>query len=432
MRKLSRIEQAFTLAHTIYPLTAICVLRIHGVPSVGALRQSLDRLQESQPLLSSSIIKLGNSYRFVPLETAIAIPLQIIERESENEWLEKVRTEINSGWADGAGPLMKVVFITSPSEISNAEILLAFHHAIADHECIQFLAETLLRDAGGMEQIPGVDKGKKEKNSSQFESRPPPYFKGLRILPRLVHFIQRQIAEERHYRKQVTCNPDNPIPDLSINDILTIDFSEEATETLIRWTREKRISLNSLIGSALIFALYRLRYSGEKKQMRLILFAGLRHYMRPSVPPHLMGCFISMLRFTIPVHRNDDLTKLALHLNSSIEKSIRLGDPFVFAMLSKALITHTIRKQDTRLGHVALSYVGPLQLQEQYGSIRLYNVHAFITNNRLGPEFTGFGKIFRGKLSLDLNFLSSEMTREMAGILASEVNNLLSQLIHAK
>lgn len=429
MRELSRIEQALTLSHIVYPMTAVCVLRLTGAPPAGKLRQALDLLQRKQPLLRSSIIRKGSSYYFVPLESETEIPLSIIERISENQWEAQVRSEINTGWGNGAGPLMKAVYLKGQTDGNNAEILLAFHHAVADHISILFLVESILRVAAGMEFDPGADAGVSEYHSPRLESRLPRSFKGIFLLPRLFRVVLSQLREEKNYRKHTILTPDHPIPETSLNDILTIRFNEQITGGLVRWSRQNRISLNSMIGAALIIAVNCLRYSGNDKWMRLILFAGLRHYLRPSVSPCEMGSMISMLRFTFPVSRDQDFPDLARQLNGAVEKSVRRGDPFIFALLSKLLIRQTIRKQDARLGHAALSYVGPLKLAEKYGTIGLSGIHAFITNNRLGPEFTGFGKIFRGELSLDLNFLTSEMTREEAEGLAAKIYQLLTQQI---
>lgn len=77
------------------------------------------------------------------------------------------------------------------------------------------------------------------------------------------------------------------------------------------------------------------------------------------------------------------------------------------------------------MGTTAVSYPGPLNLQPNYGSIQLTNLHGFISNHRLGPEFVAFAKILFGELSWDFLYLEADMDRALADTLADEVIHLL-------
>jgi len=96
--------------------------------------------------------------------------------------------------------------------------------------------------------------------------------------------------------------------------------------------------------------------------------------------------------------------------------------------LSNKLVKSTIRAYNSRLGSSALSYAGAVSLKDHYDTFSVKDINAFITNNSLGAEFTAFGKIFSGRLSLDCNYLTEEMTREEATELALSIKSLLLEL----
>lgn len=85
--------------------------------------------------------------------------------------------------------------------------------------------------------------------------------------------------------------------------------------------------------------------------------------------------------------------------------------------------------QQFRLANAALSYIGPLNLQRQYGDIALLNIKAFITNNRLGPSLTAFGKYLFGKISLDLNYLTSEFEKEEIDEMIADIKASLQDIV---
>ena len=84
-----------------------------------------------------------------------------------------------------------------------------------------------------------------------------------------------------------------------------------------------------------------------------------------------------------------------------------------------------LQLQNDRIGVTALSFIGTLDLQPQYGIIGLKNVEAYITNNRLGPQFSAFGKVLFGRIGLDFTYLKEETTEEEAKHICAEVLRIL-------
>jgi hypothetical protein len=257
----------------------------------------------------------------------------------------------------------------------------------------------------------------------------PKSFKGLGLWVHLLPFLSRLISDERKNNKAGRDVKEAPVPASSDNELYLIGFSEEETADLIKWSRKNRISLNNMITSAMILVMNRMVYGGNKTLMRTIQFANLRPYLQPPVSADQEGSFISLMRVTVPVSPGSDIVHLATYLDQQLLKSAKRGDKFLFALFSKLAMKKTIREHNTRMGTTALSFGGPIQLKRQYGNIQLNDVHGFITNIRQGPELAGFGKIFSGRLSLDMNFLSEETSRDKATLLLEEIRSLILKTI---
>jgi hypothetical protein len=169
-------------------------------------------------------------------------------------------------------------------------------------------------------------------------------------------------------------------------------------------------------------------YNGKKEMMRAVQFANLRPYLNPPVEAAEAGSFIALMRFTMPISPETGIIQLATSLDREYLNSARKGDKFLYALLSKMLVKKTIREHKSRLGATALSYSGPIRLKAQYGNTEVTNIHGFITNNCLGSELSGFGKICFGRLSLDINFMPAEISREKATKMAEKIKSILVQL----
>ena len=70
---------------------------------------------------------------------------------------------------------------------------------------------------------------------------------------------------------------------------------------------------------------------------------------------------------------------------------------------------------------VAASYTGPTNLPREIGRHRIEDLHAFVSNFGLGPEYTAQVRLFRGRLCWDVLYLDSDMDAEGAGKIARDI-----------
>jgi hypothetical protein len=160
--------------------------------------------------------------------------------------------------------------------------------------------------------------------------------------------------------------------------------------------------------------LYRERATGSDCRMRAVQFANLRPYLQPAPGAEAGGSFTALMRLQIPVQRGSTLVETARQLHTEATRAGRHGDKFLFALLSPLLVSQAIRTHKARLADTALSYAGAIPLREQYGSTMVDDVHAFITNNGLGPPFSAFARLWKQELALDMIFLEAETPATLA------------------
>ena len=433
MRKFNYTEEAVAETCRLYPFSAVCVLRLLNGPSPESLKVALEKLKKIHPLFNSIIIYNNGHYHFKHDPGPKPIPLNSMNRESDKHWLEVTRNELNLGFEDAISPLVRVVYLRSSGKDSFSELILTFHHAIVDSVSIMEIIGQLLLFSGDI-QYSGKTIDQKDVSPEIASAVPedgsilPQSFRGIRLYLRLVPFFIRQFAEGIYYDLKSVKAKDATIPSSSENDIITLGFSAEETNALSRLSHRLSISLNGLISSTLTEAVNQYKYNKGKSLMRIIQFANLRPYLNPPVNSSEDGCFVSSMRFTVHLTPESSIDKTAAEIDAKLMNAAKRGDKFLFAVLSRFLVRKTIKKHNKRLAATALSYAGPLSLNCRYNNIRLDDIHGFITNNCLGPEITAFASIFSGRLNIDINFLTSETTREAAVNIAERIKQILMEL----
>jgi hypothetical protein len=431
LRPLSRMEEALTIISMTFPFTVVCVLRVQNGPSFQALRSALDRIQLLHPLLNAKICGIKGNFWFEQEQEAIPIPLVEEKRIDDNHWLTSARKEINLGFDPHIAPLMKALYLVPLSVGGNSEIIISFHHAITDAISLLSFSEQLLTFASEYVPentgIPSFSSGTTILSSIS-ELKTPSFFRSLRLYFRLLPFIYNQTADELKYRISNRIIKDSVIPSSSENDLLTVSFSVEETTALVKWARRKKLSLYGIITASMLLVVNNYKYEGKRERMRTVQFANLRPYLHPPVSEVDLGSFIALMRFTVQLSLKTDIAQIAADLDRQQLETSRKGDKFIFAFLSKMLVKKTIQEHKSRLGATALSYAGPINLKTSYGNTVLTDIHGYITNNCLGAELTAFAKIFSGRLSLDINFLTEETSLENAKSMAQEIKLILLEL----
>lgn len=417
-RFLNPSETAFTYCNEQSPLSVVIAIFYQGELPQQNIREALDRLQNRHLLLQCSIQKRKGRYFFKKSADKALIPIHTSSRNNDLSWKDQTERMLNTRF-DTSGPLMQVHFLPSSSPGGKAEILLNLHHALIDGISARLLLSEFLQLLGGRElpHLPPV-----QLNTPSY---PKAFRKWSGLRKRLAFMANEMRGEIKFLRKGLN----SKIPREDKNAVVSLELDRATSTRILRQSGALGISPNSLINGALLHSVYKQKGIKDSKLLRTVSFADMRNKMEPGVGQHEMGCHIAMTRFTVPVTQKSTLLSIAQDLWKRMYQAGRRGDLYAFQQLSTSIMKLSFGLQQFRLANAALSYIGPLNLQRQYGELELLNIKAFITNNHLGPSFTAFGKYLFGKISLDLNYLTSEYEMEEIEEMVADIEASLQDIV---
>ncbi len=423
MRKMGNIEQAQTLVNEFASMAAVGVLRLHHFPSPEQVQHAFKLLQKRHPLLQTQISQQPDGFFFETVVDCPPISVTVIDNAHNDAWLSVVQEALNRKVPNQA-PLLHSYYLQLADTTDTADLVTVFHHAMMDaFSGINLLEELLLILSGEweapLETMP---------LSAPCEEHFPPMMQGVRGAGRLAGFMLRQMGDELSFRMK---SHNGRIPPIhpSANCIpLMRTLSVTETRTLSKVSRQHNVTLNSVVATAQLLALHIHRYQKAAQPLRTMIFANLRPYLHPPIPANILGCYITPTRQTVPLTSIPAFWDVAQTIQENMSTAMRRGDGFLNALLSKQLVQMVTKRQSERLAASAISYVGVLNMRPQYGHITVVQLHAFLANNRLGPEFTAFCQIFQGQLSWDFVYLDADMNTETAVAIADETCAILREL----
>jgi hypothetical protein len=426
-RKLGIFEMAQTISGEYMPFNAVGILHLINSPKPDVVQRSLLMLQDRHPILKMRITKEKGQYYFVS-ESTPEIHLDILKRESADHWRPVCEEELNHTFDIEKGPLVRLRYVYSEVLPAEAEIVLTCHHSIIDavsvvrifHELLS-LCDTL-RKNGEPQDLSPLPLLLPE------ESYYPAPFKGLSAKSHILRFMFTQMGDEIQYRRLTRGKRKPPIHDRARCCIFTAKLSPEHTDGVIRQSRKNRVSLNSCLSAAMILSVTNNLYDNQDLPIRHFTFADLRPYLKPPVTENNLGSYHSMMRLTVPVHKDQNFWDLAQQVNQKVYLASKKGHKFVQPLLSAKMMRMFIGMKKMRMATTALSYPGVTKIQPAYGETQVKDVHGFVSNFPIGPEFTATARIFDRQLLLDTVYLDSDMDRTKAQLISDEILAILQSV----
>lgn len=409
--------QALTDAHT--PFVVVALLKLRNGPGETTIRQALDALQQRHPLLRAAFVSSDDGLRFVPCERPIT--LDFLDRDDDSTWVGAVEAELGRRFDTQVGPLVRCQLIGNREGRTSSELILSFHHSIIDgasgtNAVGELLAACALIEAGEKPDI-----GPQLPLLPPSESLFPPRHLGGRRLLRLAGFLGRQMADEITYRVRSIGARRPPIHSSGLCRVLCRSLDADDTTALVRASRRRRLSLNSVLNAAMLLAVQRRLYGGKTTPMRHFNFADLRPLLKPPVTSeHILGLH-SMLRVTVVVRAENDLWSTASEVNRAVTNGARRGDLFSSVVMSAPMMRIILGQGKQRMGTTALAYAGAPRLPRSFGSTEVAGLEVFVSNLTLGPEFTAQVRLIDGALKWNIVYLDSDMDRVTAESIADEM-----------
>jgi hypothetical protein len=235
----------------------------------------------------------------------------------------------------------------------------------------------------------------------------------------------RQMADEMSFRWRSRGVRKAPIFETGRCCVLPVAYPAALTAALVQASRRQRVTLNSMLSAAMLQAVQRRLYPSPRVPLRHIIFTDMRSRLRTSVPATILGCFLTMLRFTVLVEREGNFWDLARAVQASTVRSARSGERYLAFSMSPDMMKMIFSMKAFRMGATALSYAGPLDFPVAGASFEVTGVHAFAANMTLGPEYSALIRLFRGELCWDILYLDSDMDAVLAQRIADDIRTIL-------
>ncbi|MBX6359021.1 condensation domain-containing protein [Pseudacidobacterium ailaaui] len=140
-RPLTMFERALYFGAGFH-VNVMITARISGLLTETQIRHALRRVQEKHAILRCLVVEEDKRPWFVMQENPVPIPIRMIERRHEDDWLDVAMQESLQPFEGSKGPLARLVWVQGKEQ---SELLLVCSHALCDgRSLVTLLCEILL------------------------------------------------------------------------------------------------------------------------------------------------------------------------------------------------------------------------------------------------------------------------------------------------
>ncbi|MEI6668044.1 MAG: condensation domain-containing protein [Acidobacteriota bacterium] len=420
-RQLWGLEYAMCLTDEVEPFSVVSVLRLDGALPAATLRAALDDVQRRHPLLRATIVKEGGGYAY-HFDAAGPIPLDVCERTGPDHWIAATQDELHARFDYVAGPLMRCRYLLDPR---GGDLIISMPHNIVDAVSATSLFRELLALCAGQAPDDAGDNGGEGRTPAS--ALYPKAYTGLGMVRATAAYMGSQMADEISFRWNSRGGRTPPIAKTARQEILPIRFSPSLTDAIVQASRRRRVTLNAILSAAMVSAVQRRLYPSPRVPLRHIIFNDLRSRLTRTLPPTMLGCYLSMFRLTVMVEPDKGFWPLAEQIQASTTRAAHSGERYLAYAMIPGLMKMIFRTKAFRMGATAFSYAGPIDLRTSSQAFEVTGVHSFAANMTLGPEYSALVRLFRGELCWDILYLDSDMDAATARQIADDMRTLVEE-----
>lgn len=427
-RKLGLVENLFATLNSMGAMIYVNIARIQGVISVDFFRVAIDLLQKRHPFLQVYIQESDDGVFFYA-EGTQKIPLIVIDRQHEQQWLKIAEGELLQKFAGEFAPLCRITLLQKSEQSDWNELIITFHHAIADGiSAIHFVHELLSYYQQLVEGIP----------ISPMESLP--------LLPSLEHLLQKCLSKISSTNfLPATPNQTNLSPTLLIEQTAPVvdrrtrliprELEQELTSQIKRRCRDEQTTVHGALCAAMILACVQQLSSQDPVLVSCSSSVNLRASCSPPVASEYLGCFISNITTTHYAEPNTNFWELARECHANINQLVHQKVPHYQAsnaeLLNKYQSSFLTQLAEHNMGRnttTHISNLGQWDLKPSYGSVRIESFYFVTGLNLVGTCFWLGTVTINQKLFCTFTYTEPLISMKTAEILADSVINILSRI----
>ncbi len=431
-RKLGLLENLFHIIHDLGGMIDVNVARVEGEVSASILQKALNALQKRHPLLQVHIVKLEDGAYFQS-EGTIKIPLSVIDKQDENQWLQVAEDELHQKFPTDTSPLCRMILLRSSTSGGINEIILTFHHAIADGtSCMNFINDLLLY----------YEKIAVGEDISEIAT--------MELLPPLEEMLNKNLIVQNNF-EEAGQKPaqETPKPQLIIENeapasqrrthLVTRIISKETTLRLKERCKQQKTTIHGALCAAMLLGTAKIAFNN---QISLSLSCGsnvsLRKSCQPEVTSGSIGCFISIVEEIHSLEENTTFWDLARECKSKITNSISLGTPIAnicserLQYVNEDMITQLSNHNMGRKNTVEISNRGQFNLADKYGELKLKELYFATGQHWVGGSFWLGAVTFHEQLFCTFSHVVPLVSSKKAQLLADSFIDTIVQALNSE
>lgn len=386
------------------------IVAYRGELVLESLQQALSFLQSEHKMLRTALHWSGGDCSF--FETDASVPLRHMTSGDFSQWRPVAREDVRQRFDDPRHPLWRVSWLQGQGE---GQLLLTFHHAIADGVCGMQLVDHLFSALkqlaeGGSPQPLGFDSPELALDS----------------LNDLTHMEPRPEAapeqrEDKHYH----------------TDYILDEIDAVATARVIQWAKSQSVRLNAVLFAALLLAI-----RGVTQTRHLILDAStvvnFRPFLKDPLPKEVMRLTRVCVVTPVPIDEfGNNMAQLARFIHRDLYARLAAGEHVVNLKRMANRVKRKESPQDiwrrARIPEhqVILTNVGNLEFAGDYDGLSIDKLF-FIAN--VEPAFESpdnwiLGSVtFKGQMYLTLWYLQELVEEATAIKVMAEMKRILEAL----
>jgi NRPS condensation-like uncharacterized protein len=411
---LNTLEHAVCLmdfgSHSNQNFTVICNYR--GPLDTDLLERALVHLADIHLLLGVTLDNSNNTYEFI--KAKYAVPITLIKYVGGTQSEDVSWRDLKESFDIEGFPLWKVSLLKG---IDEGQLLVTFHHAIADGICGMNLLDTLFHIISDIYN-------EKEPRKIEFDS----YFPPLESL----HSLSRQ---ELKPLGDVKATP--RIPYKYTTGFVNLHLDERTTSNILAWTKTQGIKVNATLFAALLLAIRNVM-NPDFEDFKAHTVVNFRPFFNPPVSNHLMRLLGVAIPTLLSVKLGDNVKEVAKKIHDDVHLQLAQGEHVLqLQRISQYLSTNPSPedkwRDDLFTGNtVTVTNIGVLEFTGDYKDSPFKiealtftaNVQTFFENKH---NLVLAALCFKDRLNLSLWRLQELVSKSEAQALLLEMERILTK-----
>ncbi|MGD2090258.1 MAG: hypothetical protein PVH61_29045 [Candidatus Aminicenantes bacterium] len=412
-RLLSTVERLAFLVDQTVNQNFVMVATISGPLTDSILRQALDLEQQRHPPLKCKFID-ADPPKF-STEGVPQIPLSVIQRRSDEHWLEMAEKEILEPLPWRTGPMVRVVLLRCKEK---CDLLVTLCHITADAISGVNFMKNLLFKAG---KLSSGETPQPKPPLAELAATHDMIRDDLKYPPEFL-YLPTRISKAIHKPVKFLGDKEVPIVEKTTRVVQRV-LSQEETKKFVTRCRKEKASVHAAVCAALLqSAVEQIRGSQDVSQKGPLMIGcttpvNIRHLFSITVGDDI-GNFISD---ALHYQRIDDKSSLwtaarkvkkSLKIELKFKKDIKAVHGLVDLLKNVPTPLDILKIVDQSLPPVVVTNIGRVDIPGQFGDLVLENFHFTLSINPSAPGGIGIAaSSFRDVMTLNFHYLEPYLSK---------------------